>query len=122
MHEETNIVLDSIKDALGVMSEHFVFDSQIKMHINSIFSILHQMGAGPEEGFRIESGEETWSEFSSDPVLIGMVKDYVFARTKIAFDPPTSSFVLDALQKNADELGWRINCYVDPGAEEEDNQ
>lgn len=120
MHEETDFVLDSIKDALNICGEHFVFDPQIKMHINSIFSTLHQMGAGPSAGFRVETGEETWSEFSSDSILIGLVKDYIFMRTKIVFDPPTSSFVLDALQKNADELAWRINCYVDPGTEEED--
>ena len=37
-----------------------------------------------------------------------MAKDYIQLRTRLIFDPPSSSFVIDLFKKNADELEWRM--------------
>ena len=47
-------ILTSIKKLLGITEEYEHFDPDIIMHINSVFSVLTQLGVGPAEGFRIE--------------------------------------------------------------------
>lgn len=45
-------ILTSIKKLLGITEEYEHFDQDIIMHINSVFSVLTQLGVGPAEGFR----------------------------------------------------------------------
>jgi hypothetical protein len=33
----------------------------------------------------------------------------VWAKVKLAFDPPTTSFGIDAMQKMCNEMEWRLN-------------
>ena len=58
-------ILTSIKKLLGIAEEYEHFDPDIVMYINSAFSVLTQLGVGPEEGFRIEDASKTWSESST---------------------------------------------------------
>lgn len=44
-------VLTSIKKMLGITEEYEHFDSDIIMHINSVFMILTQLGVGPPQDF-----------------------------------------------------------------------
>ena len=59
-------ILISIKKLLGVTELYTVFDADIIMHINSVFSVLNQLGVGPQEGFSIENGDAVWSDFIPD--------------------------------------------------------
>ena len=47
-------ILTSIKKMLGITEDYEHFDSDLIMHINSVFSILTQLGVGPSEGFSIK--------------------------------------------------------------------
>lgn len=111
-------ILNSVKEYLGITSDYTHFDRQIASDINTCFSLLNQVGAGPTNGFSISivDGEsnEVWSDYSDDTVLVGFVREYVEKMVRIMFDPPSSSFVLDSMKKITDELIWRINVYVDP--------
>ena len=40
-------ILTSIKKLLGITEEYEHFDQDIIMHINSVFSVLTQLGVGP---------------------------------------------------------------------------
>ena len=80
------------------------------MHINSIFSILNQLGIGPEEGFVIEDADALWTDFISD-IRLSLVKSYIYLRVKLLFDPPPTSFVISAAQEQIKELEWRMNIY-----------
>lgn len=93
------------------------FDEDLIMFINSTFSKLHQLGAGPEEGFMIEGTGETWDDFSEDTKLVNLVKAYVQMNVRLVFDPPATSFGQDALKELIKEYEWRINVMVDPGEE-----
>ena len=53
-----NSILDTIKKLLGIQNE--AFDTDIIIHINSTFMILHQLGIGPANGFQISGSTETW--------------------------------------------------------------
>lgn len=103
-----NSVLDSVKDYLGISPDILVFDSTIKMHINNSFVILHQIGVGPTEGFVIQSNVETWDDYTPTKFDQEAVKNYIYMKVKVSFDPPTSSFVLTSLENQIRELEWRL--------------
>lgn len=108
-------ILTSIKKMLGIAEEYEHFDTDLIMHINSVFSILNQLGVGPSEGFSITGKTETWSEFLSDSKKLESVKSYVYMKVRLIFDPPTSSAVMESMKSLISELEWRINVTVDPG-------
>ena len=49
----TESILTSVKKLLGIDEGYTPFDPDLIMHINSVFSILTQMGVGPPGGFSI---------------------------------------------------------------------
>lgn len=106
-------ILTSVKKMLGIAADYTHFDADIIMHINSVFMILHQLGAGPAEGFTIEGDHETWDEFTKDEFTIESVKSYMYLKVSLLFDPPTSTNVLEAKNRLASELEWRLNVAVD---------
>ena len=109
MDEVTNSILQSIKKKLGIEPEDTNFDDEITMHINMALGVCFQLGIGPKDHpFRITDKDETWDEFVSNDT-IDVVKDYVFVKVKIIFDPPTSSFVLESYKELAKEFEWRGN-------------
>ena len=106
-------ILTSVKKMLGITADYTHFDSDIIMHINSVFMILNQMGVGPKEGFSISSDVETWDEFTNDNLTIESVKSYMYLKVGLLFDPPTSSNVLEARNRLVSELEWRLNAIAD---------
>lgn len=107
-------ILTSIKKLLGIAEEYEHFDPDIIMHINSAFSVLTQLGVGPAEGFRIEDESTEWSEFLKDDLRLELVKTYIHLKVKLVFDPPSSSAVIESINRQITELEWRINVFVDP--------
>lgn len=101
-------ILTSTKKVLGVPEDYTAFDLDIIIHINAAFSVLNQLGVGPEEGFMIEDDDAVWSDYLIDPIKLNMVRTFVFLKVKIVFDPPTTSFLIEALNKQIAEYEWRI--------------
>lgn len=106
-------ILTSIKKLLGITEEYKHFDPDIVMHINSAFSVLTQLGVGPQEGFRIEDASKTWSEFLYDDPRLEFVKSFIHLKVKLGFDPPLSSAAIEAINRQISELEWRINVAVE---------
>lgn len=100
-------VLTSIKKLLGITEDYEIFDQDLIIHINSIFTILNQMGVGPKNTFRITGKNEIWSEFIKDKD-IEYVKSFVYLRVKLLFDPPASSSAIESINKMISELEWRL--------------
>lgn len=111
MEEES--ILKAIKKLLGVSEEYHVFDQDIILHINSVLNNLQQIGVGPVGGFFITGEDEEWSEFTNDVTLLNSVKTYIYLRVRLLFDLPTTSFAIDAFQKQADMLEWRLNIQAE---------
>ena len=109
-------ILTSVKKLLGAPEDYSAYDTDIILCINSVFSILNQLGVGPEEGFKIEDSSAEWSDFIGDTNKIESVKTYVFLRTKLMFDPPTAGPMIEAIKSQISELEWRLNVAVDPGS------
>lgn len=102
-------ILTSIKKLLGIEESYEHFDTDIIIHINSAFSDLTQLGVGPAEGFRISDSYATWKDFTKDEIKLESVKDLVYLKVRLIFDPPSSSYVLTAFENRIKELEWRLN-------------
>lgn len=111
-------ILTSIKQLLGIVEGYEVFDGQIIVLINSAFAILSQLGVGPKTPFFITDKSATWSEFNETGNLSKTVETYVYLKVRQIFDPPSNSFTQDMLQKQIDELQWRLLVDNDGAAEE----
>lgn len=114
MHEES--ILYSIKKMLGLDPDYTPFDTDLILHINSVIMILRQLGVGPQSGYSITGPDETWADYlGSDEPLLEAVKSYIYLKVRTVFDPPSNSFVMEALQQQISEYEWRLNVEVDPG-------
>lgn len=100
-------ILLSVKKLLGIDAEYTVFDPDIIIHINTAFAVLNQLGVGPVEGFMIESESEVWDDYIMD-YNFTMTKTFVFLKVKLAFDPPSSTALLESMNRQLDELTWRL--------------
>lgn len=113
-------ILKSTKKILGIDPDYTVFDLDIIIHINTAFSTLNQLGVGPVGGFAIEDDEAVWSDYLVDDLKLNGVKTYVHLRVRLIFDPPTTSYLINAFEKQVEQLEWRLNVvreeteWVDP--------
>lgn len=107
-------ILNSVKKLLGINSEFHEFDSDILMNINAAIFTLRQIGVGPEELFTV-TGEETYEDFLGEGNKeIPQVKMYLFYKTKLSFDPPTSGTVTECIKEFIREAECRLSYQVDP--------
>jgi hypothetical protein len=104
-------ILTSTKKILGIAADYTVFDLDIITHINTAFSTLTQLGVGPAEGFMIDSDEAEWADFIADDLQNNSVKSYVFLRVRQLFDPPSTSYLIAAFDRQIQELEWRLNTH-----------
>lgn len=104
----TNSIFLTVKKMLGIAEEYHAFDLDIITNINSVFLNLNQLAVGPIEPFQITGEEETWDDFQGETLIPG-VQTYVYLKTRLLFDPPTNSFLVDNIQKQIAELEWRMN-------------
>lgn len=106
-------ILTSIKKLLGIAEEYTQFDTDIIIHINTVFMTLQQLGVGPEEGFSIMDSEAVWTDFMENSILLNSVKTYIYLKVKLLFDPPLSSSTIECFNKVISELEFRMNSKVD---------
>lgn len=101
-------ILTSIKKLLGIAEEYTHFDADLIMHINSVFSILTQIGVGPAEGFSIKDESSVWSDFVPEKSKWELIKSYMYMKVKLLFDPPLNSAVIESANRIISEFEWRI--------------
>lgn len=110
-------ILNDTKKVLGLMPDYDVFNPDILMHINTTFFTLGQLGLGPEGGIYIDDATE-WSEVIGDDPNLNAVKTYVYLRVRMLFDPPATSYLINAMTEQVRELEWRLNVYREGLVEE----
>lgn len=111
MHES---ILNTITTMLGPEEDYEAFVTDIIVHINSALSILTQLGVGPPRGFRISDSTSTWSEFiPAGREDLESIKDYVYLRVKLIFDPPTNAAAMEAIKEQIKEFEWRLNVAIE---------
>lgn len=110
-------ILNSVKSYLGIAEDDHAFDSDVLMAINAIMVVLKQLGVGQSVPFVVTGTSETWGDLLGDDP-IGGVREYVNMRVRMLFDPPTNTYVVQALKEQSDEFEWRIIAEVDKKAYE----
>lgn len=114
-------ILTSIKKLLGITEDYDNFDTDIIIHINSVFAILNQLGVGPDKCFYIRDKSSLWIDFLDDETQIESVKSYMYLKVRLMFDPPQSSAAIESINKMISELEWRLNI-AGESIREEENQ
>lgn len=117
MNKERDSILISIKKLLGIPSDYNNFDTDIIIHINSVFMILNQLGVGPKEGYRIEGPDDFWDDYITENDDLDAVKTYMYLKVKSVFDPPLNSSIIEANKQVINELEWRLNVNSDKGVD-----
>jgi hypothetical protein len=63
-----------------------------------------------------------WEDIVSDEDLLGLIRAIVYLRTRMLFDPPTTSYTQQAMTHQIEELEWRLNVgredtdWIDPNS------
>lgn len=107
-------ILLSIKKLLGIDEYYDAFDQDLVIHINSVLTVLNQLGVGPPGGFYIKDSNDNWTDFINDDKSIEFIKSYVYMKVRLLFDPPQSSAAIESMNRLTNELEWRIQVAVDP--------
>lgn len=101
-------ILTTTKKSLGLEEDDTSFDRDILTFINTVLATLNQIGVGPESGFWIGDKSATWDNLLGTDPRLNFVQSYVYLKVRLLFDPPTTSFTIDAMDKIATELEVRI--------------
>jgi hypothetical protein len=106
-----NSILLSTKKILGIAPDYLVFDLDIITHINSSLSIVNQLGIGPMGGMSIDDETTEWDDFDIPQNQLSLVRTYIFLRVRMLFDPPGTSFLIDAMTKQIQEHEYRLSYF-----------
>lgn len=105
----TDSILNTIKQMLGIPTTDTAFDVDIIVNINSAFMVLNQLGVGPENVYYIEDSTPVWTDFLENiDDMYSAVKTYVYLKVRVVFDPPGTSYLLEAVQNQILELESRL--------------
>ena len=107
-------ILSTIKKMLGITEEYTQFDTDITIHINSIISVLTQIGVGPASGFLVVDKSNKWTDWLTTSTDLESVKTYIYLRVRLLFDPPTNSAVTKSYEQIIRELECRLLTTTDP--------
>lgn len=110
---EEKSILTSIKKLLGVDEDYTQFDTDIIIHINTIFMTLKQLGVGPTQGFKIVDNTAEWEDFITERIDLEGLKTYMYLKVRLVFDPPQSSYLIENIKEQIKELEWRLNFQVE---------
>ena len=104
-------ILTSTKKILGLEANYTPFDLDVITHINAAFSLLNQLGVGPEDGFSISDDGTAWGDYEVPENQLHLIKTYVFLKVRVLFDPPGTSFLLESANNQIKEYEWRLNTF-----------
>lgn len=110
-------ILESVKEAIGIDIKNTDFDKDLILAINAVLFILYQEGLA-DESYKINDDTTTWDEILLNgvtPEALSAIIEWTALKTRMLFDPPTSSVLAEAIKENIAELEWRAfitNNYV----------
>jgi len=107
------IILVDTKRLLGISPDDTSFDLELTMHVNSVITILTQLGVGPETGFVITPATP-WTEFIGERKDLEIIRSYIYLKVRLLFDPPQNSFLVKSIDDQCKEYEWRIEVQVPP--------
>lgn len=107
-------ILKSVKKTLGLPDDYDVYDEDVLTAINTALSTLTQLGVGPETGFEVQDAEVTWVDLLGGDFRLNSVRTFIQLKCRLIFDPPSTSFAIAAIEKQLEEMAWRIEVAANP--------
>lgn len=101
------LIFTSIKSMLGIDLNFNGFDSNIQSAINSSIFSLKSIGVVNSD-FILDTQNKTWKDLT-DEKRFSSVQTYVYLKTKLVFDPPSNTTIINSLEKQLSEIEWRLN-------------
>jgi hypothetical protein len=101
-------ILNSTKKVLGLPSDYTPFDLDVLTHINSTLATIHQLGVTDEVKY-VTDENDVWDDLGLDRDQVNWARTYIFLKVRLLFDPPGTSFLLEAMNKQIEEHEWRLN-------------
>ena len=104
-----NVITD-VKQMVGASIYDDSFDVNIVISINSALAVLSDIGISEVDDVSLKIGDTmTWDELLDGRSDIEYIKSYIYLKVKMLFDPPSSSALLDAYNRQIAEFEWRLN-------------
>lgn len=111
---DSESILTSVKSMLGLMEDDTTFDADVLFHINSAIATLTQIGVGPTKGFTVTSKADTYEDFIGDETIPKQFTPlYIYYKTRLGFDPPSSSSTLECMKEALKETEWRLQIWAE---------
>lgn len=118
---ECDSIFLTVKIGCDVEPDDTAFDTKLLMYINSYLQVLWLQGVGMS-GFRVTDSNQTWGDFlGSNIEHLQMAYAYICDKVRLAFDPPQSSALYNAIKEQANELGYYLRVESDILDREDDD-
>lgn len=113
-------ILDSVKKLIGIHPDDTSFDLDIIFQINSAIFTLVQLGV-LTKGYTVMSKDDTYADVFGEleDHVVNQAKIYLVMKTKLGFDSPTLTTVMQALKEQIAEAEWRLNVAIGPPYKDE---
>ena len=105
-------ILKSTKKILSVPPDYEAYDHDILVGINSAFGSLNQLGVTPSNLSILDDGG-SWDALALSASMMNLVQAYVYLKARKFFDPPATSFHIQAINEQIAEQEFRISVLRD---------
>ena len=105
-------ILKSTKKILSVPPDYEAYDHDILVGINSAFGSLNQLGVTPSNLSILDDGG-SWDALALSASMMNLVQAYVYLKARKFFDPPATSFHIQANNEQIAEQEFRISVLRD---------
>lgn len=102
-------ILNSTKKVVGLPETFTPFDEDVLQHINTAFATLYDLGVFDADPAYVLDTSLTWDDLGFSNYVTSMTKTYVYLRVRMLFDPPSTSFGIEAAKSQIKELEYRLN-------------
>lgn len=104
-------ILKSIRKMLNVGEDVTAFDGELIPHINSAFSSLKSLGV--DSATPIDGADQKWTDLHLPPEQLSLVQTITQMKVKLAFDPSSTSYLLDTTKELIKEQEYRLQEFIE---------
>ena len=107
-------ILRSVAKYCQVGDDDTYFDPELISIINTHLAFLHQLGTLITLNFLIVDDETRWADvINPDPRIMAPSIQYVQIRSKLDFNPPSSSYLINSMKETCNEIEQRLLMAMD---------
>lgn len=101
-------VLDSTKKILGLDANYNAFDQDVLTFLNSALNRLRQLGYPSAVPGGVGTSDLTWAELFPGEEQLADIKNYIYLRVRLAYDPPDKPHHVAAMKEQREELEYEL--------------